>query len=616
MHQEAIIAFAVIGLIAIFCQWLAWWVKLPAIVFLLISGVVIGPVMGWLHPDALFGDLFFPMVSLAVSVILFEGSLTLKFEEIRGLQKVVRNLLTFGVLFTGTSIAVATHYILDFSWSLSVLFGAIMIVTGPTVIVPMIRTVRPNANVTNVLRWEGIVIDPLGGILAVLVFEWILSMQSNSQAAFGHTLYVFAKTLFVGTLTGAVVGYLFGLVLRKHLLPEYLHNVATLTLVFGAFAFANHLSDESGLLTVTVMGLWLANMKNVPVEDILDFKESLSILLISGLFILLAARVDLEHFQTMGIPALWLFVFIQFVARPVKVFLATLHSGLTWQEKTLISWIGPRGIVAAAVSALFALRLQENGFQQAGLLVPLSFSVIIGTVLLQGTTAKLLAQRLGVAEPDDSGFFIIGANPVARTIAKTLEDNGYRTLLTDSNWSYVKQARMAGLETYYGNAVSEHADRNLDLIGMGRALTLTPQDELNVLAGMRYSSEFGKRNVFYLSPDKDKNSRQHKSRKHVNVVSNVLFGHDVTFARLASLIAQGAKTRQTKLSENFDYRDYQKQYGKRAILLFAFDTRKRILFFTADGDLDLEAGWTIVALVQETDEQDQNNLKKRQSDNR
>lgn len=601
MHQEAIVALSVIGLIAIFCQWFAWWIKLPAIVFLLIAGIVVGPVTDWLDPEALFGDLFFPMVSLAVAVILFEGSLTLKFEEIRGLQKVVRNMLTIGVAITWSSISIATHYLLDFSWSLAILFGAIMVVTGPTVIVPMLRSVRPNAKIANILRWEGIVIDPLGGILAVLVFEFIVSSELNDELVVSPTLTLFAKTLLVGTLTGAVSAHLFGLVLRKYLLPEYLHNVATLALVFGTFAFSNSVSEESGLLSVTVLGLWLSNMKNVPVDDILNFKESLSILLISGLFILLAARLDLERFQALGFSAVLLFLFIQFLARPLKVFLSTLGSDLSWQEKTLISWIGPRGIVAAAVSALFALRLQQNGFEKSELLVPLSFSVIIGTVLLQGATAKVLARQLGVAEPDDRGFLIIGANPVARMIAKSLQENGYRTRLTDSSWTNVKQARMEGFDSYYGNAVSEHADWHLDLIGLGQVLTLSPQNELNALAGLRYSAEFGKNHVFYLSTDKDKDSREQKSRKHVNVVANVLFGQEVTYAKMASLIAKGAKSKQTKLSENFDYADYRRQYGKRAIPLFAFDARKHIRFFTANEALIPEQGWTIVALVQENE---------------
>lgn len=597
MEQHAVIALSVIGVVATLCQWFAWWAKLPAIVFLLLAGLVLGPLTGYLDPNGLFGDLLFPIVSLSVAIILFEGSLTLKFDEIRHLQKVVRNLLTFGVVIIWLIIAVATHYLLKFSWELSLLFGALMVVTGPTVIIPMLRTVRPNVTISNILRWEGIAIDPIGAILAVLVFEFILSSHGHGTASLAHTLLIFGKTVAVGCGIGAIAGYLLGLVLRNHLLPEYLHNVATLTLVFAVFALSNYISEESGLLTVTIMGIWLANMKNVAVEDILDFKESLSILLISGLFILLAVRLDFAQFEAIGIAGFFLFLVIQLIARPVKVFFCTLGSDLTWQERTLISWIGPRGIVAAAVSALFALRLQELNIEHAELLVPLAFTIIIGTVFLQGSTAKLLANWLNVAEPEDKGFLIIGANPVARMIAKALNDIGYRTRLTDASWTNAQASRMEGLDTYYGNAVSEHADRHLDLIGLGQVLTLTPQQELNALAGLRYRSEFGKNHIFFVSTDKDETDEN--SRTTVSHDAHILFDNDVTFAKLASLVSQGASIKQTKLSDSFSYEDYQQQYGSRAIPLFAIDNKENLRFFTANEELEPEQDWTIISLVQD-----------------
>jgi NhaP-type Na+/H+ or K+/H+ antiporter len=600
MEQHAVIALSVIGVVATLCQWFAWWIKLPAIVFLLLAGIVLGPLTGWLDPDALFGDLLFPVVSLCVAIILFEGSLTLRFDQIRDLQAVVRNLLTLGVLIIWAIIAVATHYLLHFTWELSLLFGALMVVTGPTVVVPMLRTVRPNTKISNILRWEGIAIDPIGAILAVLVFEFILSGQSEGATSLGHTFFIFGKTLAVGSAIGATAGYLLGLILRKHLLPEYLHNVATLTLVFAVFALSNFLTEESGLLTVTVMGIWLANMKDVSVEDILNFKESLSILLISGLFILLAARLDFAQFEAIGLAGFLLFIVIQFIARPVKVFLCTIGSDLTWQEKTLVSWIGPRGIVAAAVSALFSLRLQNLGVVQADLLVPLAFTIIIGTVFLQGATAKFLANKLGVAEPDDKGFLIIGANLVARTIASALNENGYRTQLADSSWTNITAARMEGFDTYYGNAVSEHADRHLDLIGLGQALTLTPQKELNALAGLRYRSEFGGNHVFSLLTDKE--DKEPSSRTNIHQKAIILFGDDVTYSKLASLISQGASTKKTKLSESFSYQDYKEKYGKRAIPLFAIDTKEQLHFFTSGDELVPDAEWSIVSLVQDNED--------------
>ena len=288
MNEHAVLLLSVILLTGIACQWIAWRVKLPAIIFLLFSGIIAGPVMGWLNPDLLMGDLLFPFVSLSVAVILFEGSLTLKIQEIRGLQRVIRNMITFGMLITWMITAIATRLILHFSWEISFLFGAIMVVTGPTVIIPMLRTVRPKENIANILRWEGILIDPIGATMAVLVYEFIIS--GGTQGGIGAGLIVFGKIIAIGVLIGAASGQCFGSILRRFWLPQYLHNFAALALACGVFAVSNALEAESGLLTVTVMGIWLANMQGVDLDEILDFKENLSILLISMLFILLAAE--------------------------------------------------------------------------------------------------------------------------------------------------------------------------------------------------------------------------------------------------------------------------------------------------------------------------------------
>lgn len=590
MNEHILIALAGIGLIGILSQWLAWWVKLPAILFLLLSGIVAGPVTGWLDPDALFGELLLPMVSLAVAVILFEGSLTLRFEEIREMQRVVRRLVTIGVLVTWLITAVATRLLLGFTWEIAFLFGAVTVVTGPTVIVPLLRTVRPVARVASILRWEGIVIDPVGALLAVLVFELIVSGQG--QSAFGHTLVTFLKIIATGLGLGAAAGYAQGVALRRHWLPDYLHNVATLSMVFAVFALSNVLAEESGLLAVTVMGMWLANMRGVPVEDILDFKESLSVFLISGLFIILAARMNPAQMQTLGWGAAGVFFAIQFAARPAKVAIATWGSDLHWRERALLAWIAPRGIVAAAVSALFALRLAEQGIEQASLLVPLTFSIIIGTVVLQSATAGPLARRLGVTEPEPKGFLIVGANPVSLAIGKALCDNGFRALLADTHWAGLREARMRGLDTWYGNPLSVQADRRLDLVGIGRLLALSPRPENNALAAWKFRGEFGTRNLHRLAaPTGDAGSIPDSE------AARVLFGREVSYAKLASLLSQGAEIRSTGLTETFDFQEYLKQHGRRVIPLFAIDVRGRIQAFTVGSDWSPTVGWTVLGLI-------------------
>jgi len=584
------ITLAVIVVIGIGCQWLAWWFKLPAILFLLLTGLVLGPLTGFIRPDDLFGGLLFPMVSLGVALILFEGSLTLRFSEIKGLGRVVRNLVTIGAVLNAVIVAVATHLFLSFSWEMAFLFGALVSVTGPTVIVPMLRTVRPISSLANILRWEGIIIDPLGALMAVLVFEFIVSGREH------QALVVFGKMLLIGGVSGAAAAYALAVLLRRHLIPEYLHNVTTLALVVGVFTLADGLQNESGLLAVTVMGMMLANMKNVPIEEILDFKESLSVLLISLLFIVLAARVDFRLFADVGWGAVLVFAVILFVARPLMVLVSTFGSKLNWREKVLLGWVAPRGIVAAAVSALFALRLQELGFTHAELLVPLTFMVIIGTVVVQSATARPLANRLKVSEPEPRGVLIVGANPVSRAIAKALTEKNFRVVIADTYWDDVRTARMEGLATYYGNVVSEHADRHLDLVGVGRLFAMSRRPALNALACTRYKNEFGANNVYSLQTAEEKGAPE-KQVIATHFAGSRLFGENVTHTMLASMISKGAEIRGTQLTDAFDYASYHEKYGKGLIPLFALDDDGELRVFHAGRELEPASGWTVFSLL-------------------
>ncbi len=594
MNSYILISLAGIGVLGIACQWLAWWARLPAILFLLLAGMIVGPVTGLLKPDELFGDLLFPMVSLSVAVILFEGSLTLKLDEIKGLGSVVRNLITVGALITWLITALTTHILIDFPYELSLLFGAVVVVTGPTVIMPMLRTVRPNAKIANILRWEGIVIDPLGALLAVLVFDFIISSQS------GHALatvsLVFGRIILVGTVFGTAAAFFLGFILRRNLVPEYLRNVFSLTLVFAVYAGADNLAHESGLLAVTVMGMVLANLKNTDIDDILDFKENLSLLLISGLFIILAARVEFNQFREIGWYAFGILALMMLVTRPLAVWISTFRSDLKTTEKLLLSWISPRGIVAAAVASVFAIRLEAAGYADATFLVPLTFFIIIGTVVLQSATAKHLAHWLGVREPPPTGLLIVGSGNVARAIGKALQESGLHVILSDSNWENTSQARMGGLNTYFGNPASEHADRNLNLAGIGKMLAVTGNANQNTLASLRFKSEFGMQNIFELKTNRE----QIIAEKHTHSARNrgyQLFSKEITYGQIASLLRQGAEIKSTQLSDEYDYAAYISNRVEQLIPLFALDQRKRLQIFTAEKEITPGSGWTVMSLL-------------------
>lgn len=593
MSVSTVLLLASIGVLSLFCQWLAWRVRMPAILFLLAGGIAAGPLLGWLEPEPLFGDLLFPVISLSVAIILFEGSLTLRYEEIKGHGKMVRNLIPVGSVVTCVIGTLTARWVLDVSWEVALLFGAISIVTGPTVIAPLLRSVKPVAKLANILRWEGIIIDPIGALLAVLVFEGIVSWGQGN--VFGHSLYIFGKTLLVGFLIGALAGWLNGMALRKHLLPQYLHNAGTLTFMLGVYALSNELAHESGLLTVTVMGIWMANMKQVPIDSILEFKESLSVLLISALFIILAARIEFAAIAELGWGLVVVLAVLILVARPASIFLSAIGTNLNWRDKLFLSWIAPRGIVAAAVSALFAFQLQKRGYESAGALVPLAFMLIIATVTLQSLTARVVARLLGVAEPADYGFLILGANQMARQIGLALQKLGVPVVLADTNWENVRQARMDNLQVYFGNPVSEHAATHLDLTGIGNLLVVSPYKHMNSLATYHFLDWFGKGSVYNLSEGEQDQKARHRTAEKIQQTRGLFGG--VSYAKLASLISKGYGVKTTQLSEEFSYEDFQEQYSRQAIVLFTIDKRERIQPVTGESELKPEQGWVLVSLV-------------------
>jgi len=597
MVELQLISLASIGVISLVCQWVAWRLRLPAILFLLIAGILVGPYLGLLDPDALFGDMFFPIVSLAVAVILFEGSLTLKFKELKEHGKMVRNLLFSGVTVTWLIGTVSGHFVANLSWAVATLFGAIVVVTGPTVIMPLLRSVRPNGRIRNILKWEGIVVDPIGALLAVLVFEFILSSGLGKGVAIEHALVTFGATLFLGVTLGCTAGYYLGRALRSHWLPQFLQNAGTLTFMLGMFALSNILVHESGLLTVTIMGIWLANMKGVPVEEILEFKESLSVLLISALFILLAARMDLNMMVSLGWGPVWVIAILMFVARPISVWLAAIGTDLSWQEKTFLGWVAPRGIVAAAVSALFAFKLQEEGYADAEALVPMVFLVIVVTVIIQSITSSPLAALLKVKEPDNNGYLFIGANAVARSLAKALISKGIPVVLTDTSWENVRASRMDNLRVYYGNPVSEHAENNLDLTGIGHMLAISPYKQLNTLSTYHYLDLMDAENVLGLPEgDQDVRASHQSSEKYVQTRNK--FHEGATFAKLASLVSKGAVVKTTQLSEEFTYEAYLKQYGSRLTILFGVRPDGKVVTLGRDETVVPAVGWELISLIQ------------------
>ena len=590
MHNvDLALMIALLLTLGVVCQWLAWRMRLPAILPLLLAGIVLGPVSGLFDPDQFLGELLFPVISLGVAIILFEGSLTLRFSDIRNVKGIILNLTTLGVMVTWGVMAAAAHYFAGLDWSLALLFGALVAVTGPTVIVPMLRSIQPSPRISNILRWEGILVDPIGAVLAVLVFEFIKTGQES------ESLLEFGKVVMLGSVWGVAGGAVLGQVLKRHLFPQYLQNYASLAFVLLVFAASNALGSESGLVAVTVMGMVMANSNDIDIDDLLSFKEHLTVVLISMLFILLAARLSLEALEAIMEPALIVLAVALFVARPLSVLVSSIGTGVSWREMALLSWIAPRGIVAAAIASLFALKLEES-LPAAAILVPLTFTLILGTVIVHSLTAGWLARVLGLSSRGEQGVMLTSANRVSLMIGEALTANGIKVLVADTRRDGLQQARLKEMKVFFGDPLSEHADRHLDLTGYTVLMATARNAEANAMVCARYRHDFGPRNVFSLRPTgpDEKSDRRVLAR---GLRANPLFGDDVSWAKLASLEAGGAKIRATKITEEFDFEDFNASQGEGAINLFALDPNGRLRVFSSEHlKVTPEAGWTVVSL--------------------
>ena len=599
MTEPYLLALASVVVLGIAAQWIAWRLGIASITLLLLAGFLAGPVSGLvfdkplLDPDELLGKALLPFVSLSVGLILYEGGLTLRLAELGEARSAVWRLVTLGAALTWGLAALAAWRVLGMSPALAVLLGAVLVVTGPTVIGPLLRAIRPAGRIGAILKWEGIVVDPIGAMLAVLVFEAIL--RPTIEEAAPHVLVSLLTTVAVGTVFGLLAGIGLALVLRWFWVPDYLENAVSIMFVIGVFTAAHRLQPESGLFAATVMGITLANQKLVDVKHIVEFKENLRVLLISSLFILLAARLRIHDLRDVGWSGLGFLALLILVVRPASAFLSTLGSGLSRREVVFLSVMAPRGIVAAAVASVFALRLQEvEGYGEAARLVPLTFLVIMGTVLFSSLTAPRVAHRLGLADPKPQGILFVGAHRWGRLLAEAIKDQGFRVLIVDRNRSDIAAARMAGLETYAESILAEHLLDDIDLGGLGRMIVATPNDWVNILTVHRFLRVFGRGEVYQVAPRRTGDTTD-ESHRHLH--GRWLFDETLSFDQLARRVAEGAVVKPTPLTEEFTYESFREHYGDAAIPLFVVSGSGRLNVVTADQPAEPKPGDTLISLV-------------------
>ncbi len=535
------IELAGIVILGILAQWVGWKLKLPAILPLILIGLLFGPISTlytadhskllepiWNGTNGLFpGDGLFYFVSLAISIILFEGGLTLKRDEILNVGPVILKLITLAVVITFFGAGFAAHYVIGLSWEISFLFSALIIVTGPTVITPILRNIPLKKDLSAILKWEGILIDPIGALVAVLVFEFI---SVENQSGFTQTALVeFGKILLFGGTFGFTFAHGLGFAIKKKVIPHYLLNVFTLASVLGVFVLSDAFAHESGLLAVVVMGLVLGNTNIPNLKELLYFKESLSVLLISILFILLGANINIDDLLLI---ANWqtviLFVVVVFLVRPAGVFISSIKSGLRLNEKLFISWMGPRGIVAAGIASLFGTRLSAAGEPGAEYITPLVFMIVLGTVLLNATTARVFAKLVGVFQRKSEGILIVGASKVSRLIALYLQKNGRYLVLVDSNQDNIETAKGLGLDAIEANIFNDYLIDNIELSNVGFLMALTGNDAINEKAIVKFKEEFGENGTYRMITEEEMN-------KEVALPEKGLFSSTHDFNKLSEV---------------------------------------------------------------------------------
>ncbi|MGJ3242107.1 MAG: cation:proton antiporter [Opitutales bacterium] len=572
MSESILLGLIFILALGTLAQWLGWRFSLPSILLLLGAGLLAGPFSTliledqFLQPDVLFGDLILPAVSLGVAIILFEGGLTLNWRELRESGGTIFRLVTIGALvcwFLATFLAIV---ILDLDLGIATLFGAVLVITGPTVIGPMLRQIRPRGRINHVLKWEGILNDPVGAVLGVLVLEAILI--SGISAAPEVVVIGILKTLVIGIVIGSVTAGFLVFAFRRSWVPDYLHNSVTLASVLVAFGLSNVLQYESGLLTVTLMGIILANQRSFSVRHIIEFKENLQVLLISGLFIVLAARVDLETLTQVGWKSLVFLVALIVIVRPASVLSATVGSTLSWKERIFLMLMAPRGIVVTSLASLFAFRLESVGYAGADRMFAEMIFVILGTVLFYGLAAGVGARVLGLANPNPMGLLFVGAHPWARMIAVGLKQHEIPVILIDANAGNVQAARDAGLTAYAGNIHSEEFIRNIDFSNISKVLALTANEEVNAFAQQELAKFVGRTQVYKLDPSVDE---AHEASSKETTVKEGLFSKGLTYEKMEKLFYSGSTVQSVALRDGLDYSKFQGTYGLKSIPLFVRD---------------------------------------------
>ncbi|SFE49392.1 NhaP-type Na+/H+ or K+/H+ antiporter [Lentibacillus persicus] len=600
MAPSLLFEIMLIGLLGIGSQWVAWRYRLPAIVIMSITGLLAGPIFGLMNPEEDFGPLYNPIISVAVAIILFEGSLNLSFKEIRGLGRPVFRISTIGAFISWILGSLTAHYVAGLSLAAAFVIGGIFIVTGPTVIMPLLRQSKLKPRPAKILKWEGIIVDPIGALLAVFAFEIITFLTADTPD--GSALFIFfAASVFAGIL-GWACGKGIGWMFEHGYIPEFLKSPAVFIVVIACFTLADEIVHETGLLAVTAMGVTLANMGISSIDDMRHFKENVSILLISAIFIMLTASLQMETLLRVFDPNILGYVLLMmFAVRPLSIFLSTIGTDLALNEKILLGWIAPRGIVALTVSGYFASILSEAGYADASLVTTITFALVFTTVVAHGFSIGSLAKKLHLSKEGKPGTLIVGSNNFTVNLARSLQKSQVPVMIVDSSWERLRPAREAGVPFFHGQMLSEQTEYQLDTIPYEYLIAGTEYNTYNALVSTTFMPEYGRTNVYKVSPyRRDLNGMEDVVNK---VGGRILFRRDLALEDLIQKTRDHYVFRQTAITNQYTYKQYLEDKDENTVLLYVIKPSGRMRYYSDEVRVSPEPGDKVVSLTPPVKEQ-------------
>lgn len=582
-------AVALVGVAGVGAQWLAWRFRLPGIVLMLAAGLVLGPLTGIFVPARDLGALTGPIISLAVAVILFEGGLTLSFRQLSDARPAVRRLVYIGAPLGWLLSTLALALGAGLGWEASLVLGGLMIVTGPTVIAPLLRQARLASRPAQILQWEAIVNDPIGALAAVLALEVVLVRHTELSwgAAIPELVLGIGLAFGIGLLGGRALAVVF----RGNLVPEYMKVPVLFVAVIAVFAAADMVLHESGLLAVTIMGLVIANADLASYVQLRRFKEQATFLLVSGVFILLAAGVNFADLGLLSWRAAAFVALVVLVARPLTVWLSLLGTALPLRERLLIAFTGPRGVVMVAVAGVFAERLVAEGIPDGAVVAPLAFVLVLATVVLHGFTLGPLARALGLTAGDKPGLLIVGGSAFATAFARALQQADVEVLVADPNRGHLRSAREAGIPVWYGDILAEAAETSVEFLAYPSILVASDNDAYNTLVATDLGPEYGRAAIWQVARYRDDRSR--------HALPSQLGGQAVsgnrTLAKYLEMLAEGWVFRKTKLTEEYPleaWRDARPEAAPLAVI-----DEKGIRMLGDEDEIPDRPGLQIVSLI-------------------